>query len=212
MKKRFIVLLLLLFSSSILFAQVEKGKWFVAGYSNLGLDAGKNKSKSDGTTTENYKYSDFTFAPEVGFFVIDKLVTGLFIDFERYTEKYDDGDKDFDTKIILGPFVRYYIMEYKKLWPYAEGRVGFGSEKYTNNYNSDYKPKWTYFTTKLGAGATYFVTSHFGVDLFMGYDLDVWTDKSDNDGGSRQMNSTSGNKQKYGSFELNIGIVATIGK
>lgn len=212
MKKRFIILLLLLFGSSILFAQVEKGKWFVAGYSNLGLDIGKNKSKTGGTTTENYKYSDFYFSPEAGYFVIDQLVTGLFLDFERYTEKYDDGDKDFDTKIIIGPFIRYYIMEYKKLWPYAEGRVGFGSEKYTNSYNSDYKPKWTYFTTKLGAGATYFVTNHVGIDLFLGYDYDVWNDKTDYPSGSKQVNSEGEGKDTYGSFEMNIGVVVTIGK
>lgn len=211
MRKLSTLLLVLLFMSSIAFAQVEKGKWFVAGYSNFGLEIGKNKSKYDGTTTENYKYSDFYFFPEAGYFVIDKLVTGLFLEFDRYTEKYDDGDKDFDTKIIIGPFVRYYIMEYKKLWPYAEGRVGFGSAKYTNNYDSDYIPKWSYFTTKLGAGATYFVTNHVGIDLFMGYDYDVWTDKTDYSNGSKQMTSEDEGTDKYGSFEMNIGVVVTIG-
>jgi hypothetical protein len=212
MKKKFIVLLLLLFGSSMLFAQVEKGNCFLAGYSNFGLDIGKSKYKYDGTTTENYKYSDFNFAPEAGYFVIEKLVTGLFLDFNRYAEKDDDGDKDFDTKIIFGPFVRYYIMEYKKLWPYAEVRVGFGSEKYTNNYDSDYKEKWSYFTTRLGAGATYFVTKRVGIDLFMGYDYDVWTDKTDSNNDSKQMNSESEDKEKYGSFELNFGVVVTMGK
>jgi len=211
MKKRFVILLLLLFGSSLLFAQVEKGKWFVAGYSNFGLDIGTNKYKSGGTTTENYKYSDFGFLPEAGYFVLDKLVTGLFIDFDRYTEKYESGDKDFDTKIIIGPFVRYYIAEYKKLWPYAEGRVGIGSEKYTNSYESDYEQKYSYFTTRLGAGATYFVTNHVGIDLFMGYDYDVWTNKSDNASASKQASSESGGKDKYGSFEMNIGVVVTIG-
>lgn len=210
MRKLFPLLLILLFMSSIAFAQVEKGKCFLAGYSNFGLDIGKNKSKSGGTTTENYKYSDFSFTPEAGYFVIDKLVAGLFIDFDRYTEKYDEGDKDFDTKIIIGPFVRYYIMEYQKLWPYAEGRVGFGSEKYTNNYNSDYEEKWSYFTTKLGVGATYFVTNTVGIDLFMGYDYDVWTDKTDYSGAAKQMSAENESKDKYGSFEMNIGVVVTL--
>jgi outer membrane protein len=78
---------------------------------------------------KNYNYSDFYFLPEVGYFVIDKLAAGLFLDYNRYNEKYDGGDKDFDSKIIIGPFVRYYIMEYKKLWPYADARIGIGSEK-----------------------------------------------------------------------------------
>jgi len=203
MRKLLPLFLMLLFMSSIAFAQVEKGKWFIAGYSNLGLDIGKNKTKSGSTTTENYKYSNFNITPEVGYFVMDKLVAGLYIDFYRDAQKYDDGDKDFTTNFILGPFVRYYIMEYKGLWPYVEGRVGFGTENYTNNYNSDWESKYSYFTTKLGAGATYFVTKHVGFDLFMGYDYDVWTDKTD---------SNNESKEKYGSFELNIGLVVTIGK
>jgi outer membrane protein len=203
MKKRFTILLLLLFGSSLVFAQVEKGKWFIAGYSNFGLDIGKNKTKSGSTTNENYKYSNFNITPEAGYFVMDKLVAGLFIDFYRDTEKFDDGDKDYTTNFIIGPFVRYYILEYKGLWPYAEGRVGFGSQNYTNNYGSDYEEKYSYFTTKLGAGATYFVTKHVGFDLFMGYDYDVWTNKTDNSNESTE---------KYGSFELNIGIVVSIGK
>lgn len=206
MKKQIVILFLLLFSSSLLIAQVEKGKWYIAAYSNFGLDMGTNKYKSGGTTTENYKYSNFNINPEVGYFVMDKLVTGLYIDLYRDAVKYDDGDKDITSQFIAGPFVRYYIAEFKKIWPYAEGRVGFGSQKQTNNYDSDYEPKFSYFTTKLGGGATYFVTKHFGIDLFMGYDYDVWTDKTDYDG------TTSESKNKYGSFEMNFGFVATIGK
>lgn len=211
MKKKFIVLLILLFGSSVLFAQVEKGNCFMAGYSNFGLDIGKNKSKYDGSTDENFKYSDFTFKPEAGYFVIDKLVAGLFLDFDRYVVKYDDGDKEFDTKFIIGPFFRYYIMDYKGFWPYAEARVGLGSEKYTNNYESAYEEKYSYFSTRLGAGATYFITKHFGLDLFMGYDYDVWSYKEDNSS-SRQMSSDDESKDKYSSFEMNIGAVVTFGK
>lgn len=210
MKKKFIVLLILLFGSSVLFAQVGKGNWFLAGYSNFGLDIGKNKSKYDGTTSENYKYSDFFFAPQAGYFVIDNLTAGLFLDFDRYTQ-IDDGDKEFDTKFIIGPFIRYYILDYKGLRPYAEGRFGVGSEKYTNNYESAYEEKYSYFSTRLGAGATYFITKHFGLDLFMGYDYDVWSYKEDNSS-SRQMSSDDESKDKYSSFEMNIGAVVTFGK
>lgn len=211
MKKQFVFLLLLLFSSSILIAQVEKGNWYMAGYSNLGLKIGTSKTEYDGTTDENYKYSYFSFSPEAGYFVMNQLVTGLFIDFDRYTTKYDE-DKDFDTKIILGPFVRYYITDLKGFWPYAEGRVGFGKEKRSNNYDSEDVEKWSYFTTKLGGGATYFVTKHVGFDVFMGYDYDAWTDKSQNVEHQRVNNSDNESKDKYGSFEMNFGIVISLGK
>jgi len=210
MKKKVIFLLLFLSGSSIVFAQTEKGRWLVAGYSNLGLDIGKNKYKSGGTTTENYKYSTFSLQPEAGYFVTDKLAAGLFVDFYRSSNKYDGGDKDFSTMITVGPFIRYYLLDYKGFWPYAEGRVGFGLENYTNSYNPDFESKYTFFTTKLGAGTTYFVTERFGFDIFMGYDYDAWTDKTV-ENASRQVNASSDNKDKFGSFEMNIGVVLSLG-
>lgn len=212
MKKHFILLLLLLFSSSILFAQLEKGNWFMAGYSNLGLDFGKSKTKYGSTTDENYKFVHFNLKPEVGYLVTNKLITGLFLDFDRYTTKYDNNDKDFDTKFIIGPFLRYYIKEFNGFWPYAEGRVGIGSEKYSSSYETDFDYKYSYFTTRLGVGTTYFVTEQFGLDLFLGYDFDKWTDNTDYPSGGRQMNSSDKNTDKWSSIEMNIGVVVTLSK
>ena len=207
MKKQFSILFVLLFSSSFLLAQVEKGKCYVAGYSNFGLDVGKYKVKSGGTTSDVYKYTDFTFKPEAGYFLIDKLAAGVFIDLYLSKEKHTVGDDYKDNKIIIGPFVRYYILNINGLMPYAEGRVGFGSEKY--GYSSNIN-KSTYFTTKIGAGATYFIGDNVGIDLFLGYDHDVWTYK--NNSSADQSNASSDTKDMYGSFEMNIGIVATFGK
>jgi hypothetical protein len=45
----------------------------------------------------------------------------------------------------------------------------------------------------------------------MGYDYDAWTDKTDYSNGSKQMSSEDESTEKYGSFEMNIGVVVTIG-
>ncbi len=183
----------------------------MAGYSNFGLDVGNYKVKSGGTTSDVYKYTDFTFKPEGGYFVMDKLVAGLSLDLYLSSQKYDDGDKDKDNKIIVGPFVRYYILNLKSLWPYAEGRVGFGSEKWTNNYGSNSTSKATFFTAKVGVGATYFVADNVGLDLFLGYDHDAWTYKNSNSGAD-QSSASDDTKDLYGSLEVNFGVVVTFGK
>lgn len=209
MKKNLTFIVLLFFLSSVALAQVEKGKWFVAGYSSLGLDIGTEKyeypnSGWKSSTVSEYKYTEFDFNPLVGYFVIDKLPVGLFIDYEYWKEKdKDDDDAWKTTDFTIGPFVRYYITEVKGFYPYAEGRIGFGSHKDIEEYGGD-EEEWksSIFTYKFGVGSTYFLTDHVGLDLFLGYDFDSYKYKDDDYEES----------ESYSSVEVNLGIVVTLGK
>jgi len=209
MKKLLSFSILLLLISSIAFAQVEKGKWFVAGYSSLGLDIGSEKyeypnSGWKSTSVSEYKYTEFDFNPYVGYFVIDKLPVGLFIDYEYMKEVDKEDDDTWKTSdFTIGPFVRYYIADVKGFFPYVEGRVGFGSYKETDEYSGN-KDEWKskIFTYKLGAGATYFLTDHVGLDLFLGYDHDSYKYEEDD----------YEETETYSSLEVNLGIVVTLGK
>jgi outer membrane protein len=212
MKKQYIFLILLLFGSSILFAQVEKGKCYFAASSNLGIDIGKDKWKSSGGgPVSEYKYSQFFLHPEAGYFVIDKLVVGVFISYDYYKEKEQDNNYTWkNTSFTIGPFVKYYILEYKKLYPYVGAGIGFGSEKDTESWeggSSEYK--YGLLTYRFGGGATYFLNDNVGLDLFLGYNHDVSKDKNTDEG--KSMNSTD-SKELDGSFKVGIGVVATFGK
>jgi len=210
MKKRYMILLLLFLCSSMLFSQVEKGKWYVAGFSNLGLDIGKTKYESSNGITSEYKYTEFNFTPSAGYFVIDKLVAGLFIDYQYY-KNIDQGDKDEykSSSFIIGPFAKYYIMEYKKLWPYVGFGIGFGSGKSVFNGTEDEKYKTSTFM--LGGGATYFVNDNVGFDLFLGYIKDV--DKYESStGGVKNTAETNTEDDIYSAFKMSIGVVVTFGK
>ena len=206
MKKIQLLLLVVLLTCNVmsLFAQVEKGKWFIAADGSCNFDIGKEKYEYGGTTTDNYKYFEFDFNPMGGYFVIDKLPIGLYFDvYSRSNKASDDGDKYSETQFVVGPFARYYITDIKKLFPFVEGRVGFGTwhEKYTGGDTE----KESYFSTRIGGGATYFFTQNVGLDAFIGYDYDVWTSKANE-------NEESDYKSKYGSVEINFGIVVTFGK
>lgn len=209
--KKISLLLITLLTCSITssFAQIEKGKWFIAATGNCNFDIGKEKYKHDGSTTDNNKYFDFNFNPMAGYFVIDKLPVGLYFDVYSHSTKDPDGSNKYnETQFIVGPFARYYIMDYKKLFPYVEARVGFGT--YKDKYEGEDPYKESYFSTRIGAGATYFFTQNVGLDLLIAYDYDAWTNKNSN--AAKASNASSDYKYIYGSVEINIGLVVTFGK
>jgi outer membrane protein len=210
MKKQYIILMLLLLGSSTLFSQVEKGKWYVAGYSNLSLDIGKEKyESSNGGPTSEYKYTEFNFTPEAGYFIIDKLVAGLFMDYEYYKdEDTEDHDTDKNSSFIIGPFAKYYIMDYKNLWPYVGAGIGFGSGKST--WNTSDPEKYKEITFRLGGGATYFLNDNIGLDLFLGYNREV--DKYEINNAGKSANSSDTEDYIYSAFKMSIGVVVTFGK
>jgi outer membrane protein len=210
MKKQYIILMLLCICSSILFAQVEKGKWYLAANSNLGLDIGKTKYESSNGVNSEYKYTEFNFSPSAGYFVIDKLAAGLFIDYEYYKDiDQDDNDTWKENSFIIGPFAKYYIIEYKKLWPYVGVGVGFGSGKSESN-GEEYE-KYKMSTFRIGGGATYFLNDNVGFDLFLGYNYDV--DKYENSEAGKKSSSSSGTSDYiYSAFKMSIGVVVAFGK
>jgi opacity protein-like surface antigen len=199
--KKILLLLCMLITYSLSFAQVEKGKWFAAGYSSLRLDIEKDKSGPAGDLSDEYSYRRFNFDPMVGYFVMEKLPVGLYFDIYSDREKDEwDGDVDKTSEFIVGPFARYYIKQFDKLIPFAEARVGIGAYKETYSDGDTYTE--SAFSYRFGAGASYFFTENVAFDAFLGYDYDGYTDKSD-DPKSTYI---------YSSIEMNFGLVITFGK
>lgn len=191
------------------FAQVEKGNWLFGGSSTLEFNTSNEKIKTGGTTTDGYKYTDFDIRPQVGYFVIDKLAVGLLLDIDIDKEKYTDPDSEYNwTSFLVGPFVRYYILDLEGLMPFAEASMAFGSGNSKTNYmGSESEEKYGMFAYGFGAGATYFVTENVGVDLFIGYAnyQEKYKDVEDN---ARAENDIT---YKYGGLDFNIGFIISIG-
>ncbi|PKP01703.1 MAG: hypothetical protein CVU14_04665 [Bacteroidetes bacterium HGW-Bacteroidetes-9] len=208
-KKFFATAMLFLCISAFAFAQVEKGNWIFGGSSNLEFDATKEKVKSGSTTSDGSKYSDFDFRPQVGYFVIDKLPVGLFMDLSLDKMKDENYDSEYKwTSFLIGPFVRYYITDLDGFMPYAEAGLGIGSGNNKTTYSgNESDEKYNMFGYKFGAGGTYFVTKNVGVDLFIGYKLEQETYKNE-DTGERSDVVT----YKCGGLSLNIGFIISLGK
>lgn len=209
MKKSIIILMTLLACNFFASAQVEKGKWFVAGYGDVNFDIGKEKTKSGSTTSDHYKYFDFDFNPMIGKFVVNKLPVGLF--FDSYYYSFTEADyKETETQFIVGPFVRYYILEKNKFFPYAEGRIGLGLWQ---SKEGDYDPyKETYFATELGVGTSYFFAENLALDALLGYGHSTWTRKGEDNGGGVKSTMSDDTKYIYSGILFKLGIVVTFGK
>jgi hypothetical protein len=196
--------------------QTEKGNLFLAGASSLNMSIGGEKSKSDGNVSEGSESTvfDLNFIPKAGYFFINNLVGGLFIDAEFYSNmpKDDDGYSEKSTTFIIGPFARFYIPVCEKMIPFAEAQVGFGVDNSKTKYSSSadwYETKYGVFTYRLGAGATYFFNDAVGADLFLGYQHDSYKYKDTGSGGERGITS-SDSKLVYGEFVFQLGIVVVL--
>jgi len=208
MKKKLLIFAFLLLSAMIsVQAQVEKGNWFLSGSSNLNICTYKDKWEQGTTTEERYKGTDFSIQPQIGYFIIDKLPVGLSLNFtsSSYKDLEDDDHKSTYSTISVGPFVRYYILNAKGFWPYAEAMVGFGStkDKYTGYENIEEVDKSTLMGYRIGVGGTYFFNEYVGFDLFLGYQNETEKYKAEGE-------ETDDSKYIIGGITFNVGFVLSL--
>ena len=147
----------------------------------------------------------------IGYTVMDGLPIGLSLDFELSTYKYSNSNTQKDQYSIfgIGPFARYYFGSMSGLMPYAEGRIGFGSEtdKRTTKFGTtttSTTDKVGVFNYRLGVGATHFIGNTVGIDLFLGYNHNQRTYKN-NDGGDDTI-------YKDGSVMFKVGVIVMLWK
>jgi hypothetical protein len=192
-----------------LHAQTERGKLWIAGSSQFGLNQGGYKVKIDGDESGKYSHFELVFQPKVGYTIINNLPIGIYLNFENsgYTEK----ESDFKSRLnsyIGGPFVRYYFADLVGLKPYAEALFGFGfaNSKYQVMSDEWSENKRRLINFSMGAGFTYFFNDHIGIDLLLGYNYENSRDKNGyNEAGEETEVITIFNE-----FIMQMGIVAMI--
>lgn len=211
MKKTILPLIIILVSALLVNGQVEKGKVFIHGASNLGINFGKSKIKTDGNTEDDQKYFELEFMPAFGYTVIDNLPVGIFMDVDHYNWKMIDGD-DYDkgTSFTVGPFVRYYITNLDGFMPFGEAMIGWGGCKDTYKspgYEVEYKD--CIFAWRLGAGGGYFFNDHVSADMNLFYSHEAYNSKETGEENGRSDDHSY--KTIYNSFNILFGITVLLG-
>lgn len=212
MKKGLSLALLLILSSIFVFGQLEKGNIFIQGSGSLGFTTEKYFNVAGGIATEFSKSTRFKLTPKAGYFIIENLPLGLFMDFNFYKTKETSSDNEYnDNAVTIGPFVRYYLLSQEKLKPVVEAFAGIGNSKSKakySTYTSEYK--YGIFKMGFGAGASYFITNNAAFDLLVGYYSSTYKLKTQSNSGAIKRAASEDQGEKYTGIFLNFGVVVTI--
>lgn len=157
----------------------EKGNFIVEG--NLGFSTKDNKNTEVKTT-------GFSFNPQVGYFVTDKIAVGVYAKVgtsneDQYKEGVDIQEKS--NTFDIGAFGRYYFLEIgSRFKTYAELAAGYESEngKTVTAGNSVKDPKVSGFGANAGIGANFFLTDKIAVNYKFADVIGFNTSKVDVDG------------------------------
>jgi len=150
----------LLFSSTAVFAQTEKGKLL------LDVDFGLHSSAvelADDFSTE-VDHTEFNTDFFAGYLVIDNLAVGAALSVDsRSTDIKNEffEQKTSDGMLMVGPWARYIFMPENKLRPFVGVLTLVGTDK---EEVDGVEIKHGVFSIGLNGGAIYWVNEHIGID------------------------------------------------
>lgn len=171
MKKSLLAACMLLLFATMASSQISKGNLLLGGSTSF------SSSKSG-----DYKLTEFSFAPNIGYFFLNNFAGGLRIQIDSYKE---DGDEDAYVITSFAPFVRYYFIpasKEQKVNIFADAAFGFGSEGSGDN-------KSNVNGYSFMAGPAIFLNPHTALELTLGYSSMKFEDDPD----------------RYNTFKINIG-------
>ncbi|TAH02021.1 MAG: hypothetical protein EAZ15_06125 [Sphingobacteriales bacterium] len=152
------------------FAQLEKNTWMLGGTANL------SAYKQTFTINNYYKgvsnKLNFKIAPNVGYFIADKLNLGLRTSYESLQEYFVENSPSRLHNLTLGPFARYYVLNSEKVFNIlvdVSYQLGYNwwVQKPIDN-TGKLNPKNTNNFT-ISAGPVVFLTENVAIELTLGY-------------------------------------------
>lgn len=146
------------------------GSW---GSETFGLGAFKTRYKYGSVTEDAYNSIVFNILPKAGYFFMENLAGGLELVFTGEGRKdIDDGDKDRESMMAIGPFVRYYY-PLDKFYPFVEVEAMFGA--WALGEPGDPYDKEGLFLLGVYLGAAYPLGDKVTFDGVIGYTRATWS-------------------------------------
>ena len=166
MRKVIIVLIALLIAAPALFAQdaLMKGAWDLGGGFSFTSASGDLYENADGDAQ-----TVITFAPDLGYFLMDNLSLGVLLSFSSWSQ----GDAK-SSNLMFGPRVAYYMAAMGPGNPYLHLSYIFGSS--TSNSGASGAEDIKSSTSDLGLGVGYLIwlNDYVALDAKLGYSIDSW--------------------------------------
>lgn len=203
MMKKHVVLIALLLAAGALPAQYTAQGNFMMG-TTLGFSAASStitQDKGSGdVATENPTYTQFSFAPSVGYFVIDNLALGIGLDYTFNQIKNKSRSTNKDSDLLFGPFARYYLPVSDDMSFFLEANFGFGNS--SDNQEVGGVPQninTNIFAVGIGPGFTIFSSEAVGIETLVKYNF-ARSDFDTSIGGVRAKTTTKTNQ-----FDFSVG-------
>lgn len=168
--------------SSAVHAQLNKGQWLIGGDANYThINDNAPKDIMEGIDT---KFRSYGISPNAGFFVIDKLCTGLRVTASHSSDVSAYADmpeivlgSDKNTAWGISPFVRYYFLpKAGKVNLLADASYGFVHATNTSE-NGGYTPndKYTQGIFTIAAGPAFVINPHISLEVLAEYSTNKTT-------------------------------------
>ena len=195
--KKALLFLLLIFVSSLVFSQTEKGNFMLSGSTGIMAASMNIKNVYDGETYEKYAQNLTSFLPSGGYFIKDNLAIGVGSNISINTVKHEDGDKVKSLENLTMPFAAYYFPVEGNVRPILQVGLGIMTSTYKDipKNGSDEKYTSSGLAINFGGGAAIFINNNISINLGLSY---------------TKANLTDGDDSKYktnqGNFAGNVGI------
>lgn len=158
MLRKFSVLVLFIILGVVSNAQLTKGNWLVGG-------SGSYISNKYSTTDQKTK--KITVAPNIGYFLLDKLPVGIKANYSLNKVINPNGTNAKDESFVVGPFCRYYFLKEDKLVNFfVEGNYAFGFYNITAGGSFKDGSVRNY---SILAGPVIYFNSNVGLEFTIGY-------------------------------------------
>jgi outer membrane protein len=195
--KKLILILVVTLSCMTIVGQTKKGNFVISGGTGIQFTSSSTKDVYDGATDSEYTTNTFSIMPSGAYFVIDNLAVGLASNFSFSGVKYEDGDKNNTTTVLLLPVAMYYFPVEGNIRPLVQLGIGLSSlgNKDIPKTGSERKYSYSGLAINIGGGIAYFVKENTSFNVGLSYTKTTMTDSDD-----------TKYKIKQGNFGLNVGI------
>lgn len=204
LKMKILFGVLFFFTYSSLSAQVlNQGNFVLGGTIGFSATDSKVSVKTNMLDQKGEGPSAFqlSFAPNVGYFIIDNLAIGMGLDYTFSRVQDPSLDRTDDSDLLFGPFARYYAPIGVDMAFFLEADFGFGNASDEQYIGEDRQRINTHvFAFGVGPGFAIFSTHDIGIEALFKYNYARSQFETENTG------LTTTTTTRTSQFDIAVGI------
>ena len=148
----------------------QRGNFLIG--SAVGFSSNTSNIAQGGAKGEGPESFQWNIAPHVGYFLFENFALGVGLDYTFSREKQPNKDKNDDSDLLFGPFMRYYLPFGGDKAVFLEGNFGFGTS--SDDLIIDGQPQ--HISTDIiafgaGPGFTIFSSDAIGIETLFKYNF-----------------------------------------